>query len=167
MGPDPSNKALREGLKQLDDMAPLFVTVGEYMLEATRERFIRGVSPTGVPWIAKKQSTLERYKKMGYGQFTKPLWGPSPDTTGLRDQVHYFSGRDYAVIGSAKPYAAVMQFRANAGAFGRTKRGGPIPWGRIPARAWLGISKDDERTIAMNVEEYLSRPLGGSVRVRW
>jgi hypothetical protein len=34
-----------------------------------------------------------------------------------------------------------MHFGAKQGAFGRTSRGGPIPWGDIPARPLLPIDE--------------------------
>jgi phage gpG-like protein len=37
-----------------------------------------------------------------------------------------------------------MHFGARQGAFGRTRRNGPIPWGNIPARPFLPISENGE-----------------------
>ena len=53
-----------------------------------------------------------------------------------------------------------MQEGAAKGAFGNDKRGRPVPWGRIPARVWLGISAADETAIVEIAEEYLAGELG-------
>lgn len=54
-------------------------------------------------------------------------------------------------------YAAVMQGGAAQGAFGRTSRGGPIPWGNIPARPFLGLSDSDRAGVLEIIAEYLGR----------
>ena len=150
--------SIREAMQRLTDMTPIYRSIGEYMRQSMRDRFAKGISPNGSAWAPKKESTLARYKKLGYGQYAKPLWGPSPDGSGLRDQVFTSPARNHLLIGSSKPYAAVMQFGAAKGAFGN-RSGRPIPWGRIPARAWLGVSDEDERAIVFIVEEHLASDL--------
>ena len=59
--------------------------------------------------------------------------------------------------GSPMVYAAAMQFGAAQGAFGRTRRNGPIPWGNIPARPFLGISADDETNILGALAGWIER----------
>jgi phage gpG-like protein len=46
---------------------------------------------------------------------------------------------DEVRVGSGDIRAGTHQFGAGQGAYGRTKRGGPIPWGDIPARPMLPI----------------------------
>jgi phage virion morphogenesis protein len=148
--------ALREAMTRLTDMTPTFQDVGEYLRRSTTARFQRGIDPQGRPWAPKSAATLERYKRLGYGVLTRPLIGKSRQ---LSTNVVLNVGRDRAEVGSNAPYAAVMQFGAARGAFGQTSRGGPIPWGRIPARAWLGISTEDEQAIVGIVEEHLDGTL--------
>lgn len=63
------------------------------------------------------------------------------------------------MIGSGQEYAAVHQFGAKAGSLwqGRDKRGrrAKSPWGDIPARPYLGLSKQDEQSILDIVQDYL------------
>ena len=148
--------AIREAMQRLTDMTPIFQEAGEYLRRATAVRFKSGISPEGKAWAPKKPSTLERYKRLGYGSLTRPLIGPSRQLSG---NIVLNVARDRAEVGSNAPYAAVMQFGAAKGAFGSDSRGRPIPWGRIPARAWLGISSEDERAIVEIVEEHLASDL--------
>lgn len=151
-----SRQALIETAHLLDDMTPVHAEIYEYMLRATKKRFQQGVSPDGTPWAPKSQATIERYKKLGYGALPKPLVGP---TKRLGNEVQGSYDRKGVVIGSALIYSGAMQRGAAKGAFGRTKRGGPIPWGRIPARVWLDISRDDDAAIVEIAEEHVAGKL--------
>ena len=61
-----ARKALREAAARLDDMTPVYTDIGEYLLEQRRARFRSGTDPEGKPWAPKRQSTLDRYKRLGY-----------------------------------------------------------------------------------------------------
>lgn len=152
------SEAIRKAMDQLDDMTPLFQRVTEYMIEETRERFVTGTAPDGSKWAPKKQSTLDRYKRLGYGNLPKTLIGPGKR---LSREVVGAASRSGAVIGSALIYSRVMQEGAAKGAFGSDRRGRPIPWGRIPARVWLGVSAANETAIVEIADEYVDRALGG------
>lgn len=154
-----SRQALRDAMAALDDMTPVYRDIGEYMVEATRKRFQKGVAPDGTKWPAKSEATLERYKRLGYGTLRRPLIGPGK---ALSRQIKQFVSRGGVVVGSALIYSGVMQDGAAKGAFGTNSRGRPIPWGRIPARVWLGISRDDETAIVEIAEEHLARKLNAS-----
>jgi len=149
--------AIRRAIETLQDMTPVYTDIGEYLLTAHRERFAKGVDPDGKPWAAKSAKTLERYKRRGYGSLGRPLIGPSK---ALSRQIVRFVSKDGVVIGSAQVYSGVMQDGAAEGAFGKTKRGQPIPFGAIPARRWLGLSAENEREIVNIVEEHLAADLG-------
>lgn len=151
-----SRAALRKAMAELTDMTPIFSQIGEYMIEATRKRFIKGVSPSGAAWAPKKQSTLERYRRLGYGSLTRPLIGPG---RALSRQIQRVVSKESVTIGSSLIYAGVMQDGAAKGAFGKDSRGRPIPWGRIPARTWLGVSAEDDAAIVAIADEHLQRAL--------
>ncbi len=140
-------KAARE---VLDDLTPIHQDIGEYMVEATRERFRRGEAPDGSKWAPKSALTLARYLAAGDGARPNPLIGPSRR---LSTEIARFADRGGVEIGSALEYSGVMQHGAAQGAFGRDKRNHPLPWGTIPARVWLGISDTDERNILDIVDE--------------
>jgi len=147
-----SKKALRRAADLLGDMTPVYQDVGEYMLEATRDRFRKGEAPDGSKWPAKSAATLDRYKRLGYGTLNRPLIGPSKS---LSRQILRFVSADGVTIGSNLEYSGVMQFGAAKGAFGTDSRGRTIPWGRIPARAFLGLSDADEEAIIDIAEEHI------------
>lgn len=151
-----SRQAIREAIALLEDMTPVYTDIAEYMVNATRQRFAKGVAPDGTAWAPKRQSTLERYRRLGYGALSRPLIGPG---RALSRQIQRYVSRDGVVIGSSLIYSGVMQEGAAKGAFGSDSRGRAIPWGRIPARVWLGISREDETAIVATVEEHLQGKL--------
>ena len=148
--------AIRYAIQSLEDMTPVYQDIGEYMIEATRRRFIDGRAPDGSLWAPKSQATLERYRRMGYGSLGRPLIGASK---ALSRQIQKIVSRDGVVIGSAQIYSGVMQTGAARGAFGADRHGRPVPWGRIPARVWLGLSPVDELYIVEIVDEHLEQIL--------
>lgn len=148
--------AIRRAMATVSDMSPIFADIGEYMVEATRSRFRTGTAPDGTKWPAKSATTTERYKRMGYGSLTQPLIGPG---RALSRQIQRIVAPDHVVIGSSLIYSGVMQDGAAKGAFGSDSKGNPIPWGRIPARTWLGISATDTASIVDIVDEHLGRAL--------
>lgn len=154
-----ATEAIRRTTAALDDMTPIHRDVVEYMISATRDRFAKGVSPDGTAWAAKKQSTLDRYKRLGYGNLRRVLHGPSRQ---LSRQIIGDATKTGSVIGSALIYSRVMQDGAEKGAFGNDRRGRPVPWGKIPARVWLGISPTDEQAIVDIAEEHLEQHLGSA-----
>lgn len=148
--------AVRGAMAVMTDMTPVYLDIKEYMIEATRKRFVDGKDPEGNAWAPKKASTLERYKRLGYGTLNRVLIGPGKALSRQIVGQHSSAG---AEIGSALIYSGVMQDGADKGAFGRDRRGRPIPWGRIPARAWLGISAEDGRQIIGIAEDHVADQL--------
>jgi len=155
---DAARAAIREAKALLADMTPIFQDVQEYMVEVTRKRFSTGTAPDGSAWAKKSEATIARYKALGYGALRRPLIGPGRR---LSREISGVSTREGAVIGSSLIYSRVMQEGAERGAFGTNSRGRPIPWGRIPARVWLGISAQDEREIVAIAEEHIQSKLDG------
>lgn len=154
-------EALRETAARLDDMTPLHQDIAEYVVEATKERFKKGIAPDGTAWAPKSPVTLANYLAKGDGNRPDPLIGPSRR---LSSEIASFATRDSAEIGSSLEYSAAMQGGARKGAFGTGKRGQSIPWGDIPARVWLGLSEEDEHSILDIADEHLSDAIGGGVR---
>lgn len=134
------------------NLLPAFQDVGEYLVEATKARFREGKGPDGVAWAPKSPATIARYRARGDGNLTKPLIGP---TRRLSSEISYGASPGGVAVGSSLIYAAVHQLGARKGEFGKTSRGAPVPWGRIPARPFLGIDRDDERNIVEIFEEHL------------
>lgn len=74
---EPTRTALKRASDLLADMTPVYRDIGEYMLEATKKRFLAGEAPDGSKWMPKSQATLDRCRRLGYGSLTRPLIGPS------------------------------------------------------------------------------------------
>jgi phage gpG-like protein len=139
----------------LSDMTPAFQDIGEILIDSTIQRFAQGVSPDGARWAPKSPVTLKKYGARTSNRIdVRPLFGPSG---ALSSQIFANPGPDSVQWGSPMIYAAPQQFGAAQGAFGRTSRGGPIPWGNIPARPFLGISAEDEVNILDSLAEWLTR----------
>lgn len=153
-----SREALRRAAEALGQagMRPAYEEIGEYMIRATEQRFQQGVAPDGTKWAAKRPATLERYKRLGYGSKPRPLIRSGA----LAGTVQKFVSPGGVLIGSSLIYSGVMQDGAARGAFGKNARGRPIPWGRIPARVWLGLSAADDAAIVAIADEHVAAALG-------
>lgn len=148
----PITEALTRSRERLDDMTPVFESIGNYLIGATRERFGRSEAPDGTKWLPKSAVTLARYKARGDGARPHPLIGPSKR---LSREIIAYATKANVEVGSNLEYSGVMQDGAAQGAFGRDSRNHPIPWGTIPARRWLGLSANDEVQVIGIAEEYL------------
>jgi phage virion morphogenesis protein len=136
----------------LADMTPAMEEIGEALTASTQDRMQAGLQPDGAPFAPRSPVTLARYEKAGI-RYGNPL-----NVSGiLRGGIFPQASADQVRIGSNAIQAAVMQFGAAQGAFGRTARGGPIPWGNIPARPFLGLSDTDRTSIGDIVNEWLER----------
>jgi phage virion morphogenesis protein len=144
---------------RLGDMTPVMQEIGEYLVASTRGRFPEGRAPDGTAWAPKSPTTLKAYGARKSNRVdTRPLFGPSGT---LSRNIFYRAFSDGVEVGSDRIYAAVMQFGAAKGAFGQTSRGGPIPWGNIPPRPFLGLSEVDEGNILAIIGEWAARAAEG------
>ncbi len=130
------------------DLSPALRDIGEHILKNTEHRFNTQQDPDGKPWTPLSPTTLKRKRN----NRDKILTGRGHLRGNLADQL----GRDYVEIGSPFKYANTHQFGARKGAFGKTQRGAPIPWGDIPARPFLGVSGDDRRAINAIITDYIA-----------
>lgn len=147
---DIDDESVRAALDRLigraEDATPAMREIGELLVERTRARFRHGQAPDGAPWAPLSPTTLARKRD------PRPLFGESRR---LSSEIAYKAGSDFVEVGSSLVYAAVHQFGAAQGAFGRTRRGAPIPWGDIPARPFLGLADDDRRDVLAILAEHL------------
>ena len=152
--------AFAELSQRLTDFSPVMADIGELMIESTKQNFVEGSSPDGIPWAAKSQATIDAYKARGDTPNVRPLIGASKSLS-----TTIFAQSDAASVswGSNMVYSGVMQFGAAAGEFGATigrdKNGREFftstPWGNIPARPFLGIGADDQVAIIKTIEDWL------------
>jgi phage gpG-like protein len=157
-----ADAVLAELERRLLDKTELMQDIGELMVESTRQNFVVGTSPDGIPWAPKSQATLDAYEARGETVSTKPLIGPSKT---LSTTIFAQPTPTSVAWGSNMIQAAVMQFGAQAGQFGarigRDKNGRDfimsIPWGDIPARPFIGVGTDDRDAIIATTKEFLER----------
>lgn len=117
--------------------------IGEELIDSTRHRFSTATDPEGNKWpLNSIFSTLLNEKKPG----DKPLLGETGNLSKLINA--QLVGNNALEVGSILEYAAIQQF-------GGTKQEFPHLWGDIPARPFLGISNEDERTILEIIEDHL------------
>lgn len=128
--------------------------IGADMQKEVQLRFRNTTDPEGERWASLSiASTLERALN---GRDTlrrgdKPL----NDRGILKNSITWRSNHRMAQAGTNVPYAPTHQFGARRGTYGRTRRGRPIPWGDIPARAFMGFSRRQKEKYAQWVRDYI------------
>lgn len=162
---DELNRELREMSARLTNLAPFWQDVGELLQVSTERRFVTQTAPDGSKWAANKPITIERWL-MREGLEGKAAERATARKRILRQSgalstsIAYRADADGVQITSGLKYAAVMQFGAPQGIFGRSRRNKPIPWGTIPARPYVGISDKDRQGIAETLDEHLTGGFG-------
>jgi phage gpG-like protein len=113
--------------------------LGAVLAAGVARAFNDEVDPvSGAAWADLSPVTIARRAAAGHD-------GKKLDVTGgLRSSFAVDIDGDTVTVGANKIYATTMHFGAKRGAFGRTRRGGPIPWGDIPARPLLPVSGQGE-----------------------
>lgn len=143
---DIDDRAVRAALDRLirsaDDLTPAMRAISETLADSAERAFDEQRDPaTGQAWAPLSPVTLGR-RRGGGGRILQ-------DTGRLAASITARHGRDYAEAGTNVIYGATQFFGARKGAFGRSGRG-PIPWGDIPARPYLGVG-DDERDEILDI----------------
>lgn len=168
--------------RKTSDMSPAMRGMGELLVASTKERFTSGKAPDGTPWAPNKATTINAFLqdkgrkkdkltgkkgnwKKGYtrkGRLSAKSWGiigaKRPligHTRRLGSHIHYRATKNSVFVGSSLVYSAVQHFGAQKGSLGRTRRGGPVPWGDIPARNYLGLSAIDRHNLIHYISRYL------------
>lgn len=168
--------ALRGLINATGNPGPALKAIGEILAESTKRRFETSTGPDGQRWPENSPVTLLGHLSSFKGSFNKKrtptggrnlsasgirrLAGKKPligETKSLSTLINYQVHGNELVVGSPMEYAAVQQFGAKRGQFGKTRRGAPIPWGDIPARPFLGVSIQDRQDILDILREGLDR----------
>lgn len=135
--PDPSDlsrigRLLADLIARGENPEPAYRSMGEDIADHIAQNFENQSGPWGDAWDRLSPVTLS---KPGRGQNAEIL----RDTGRLRNSIQVAADSSGLTVGTNVIYAAVHQFGAKKGAFGRTSRGAPIPWGDIPARPFFPI----------------------------
>lgn len=149
-------RRLRGLLEALDDshLAKVLGDIGQNLVEGTRSRITKSEDWTGASFAANRDVTLARKRGL------RPLIDSG--TFVSHRLFHRVAGHSVE-IGANAIQAAVLQFGARKGQFGNTKRGAPIPWGNIPARAYFPLAGRSNTLVPAareevhtTIEEYLA-----------
>lgn len=164
------NRNVLDALNQLagrvDNLAPALSEIGERLAESTQARFNTSTGPAGQRWAPNSQATILDYlrgpkdaprsgiygkksgkltsKGAGIAMNKKPLI----DSGLLRDHIDWQLIPGGVAIGTDR-FADAWDSGAAVHQFGSIN-------GKIPARPFLGVSDDDERTILDIVAGYLA-----------
>lgn len=132
---------LQQKLKEVEEalgdahLTLLMDTIGEQLVEEIRRRIKTNRQWGGGQFAPNSAVTLAR--KRG----TQPLLD---SRVFVSNRLYHHPSARSVVIGASALQAAVLQFGAKKGQFGRTRRGAPIPWGDIPARPYMPITDSGE-----------------------
>jgi len=144
-----ARQLLNELKTRLGDLGPVLEAVGQITQSGTQQRFVDQRGPDGQAWAPLSAVTLARRRKAGRGaQILR-------DTGRLMNSISYRVGGESVSVFTNVIYAGTHQYGARKGAYGRTRRGAPIPWGHIPARPFLGYSSEDNEAVIEVLQGYL------------
>lgn len=154
--------------RRLSDMTPVMKVIGEIVRTSVVRNFEKGGRPK--KWAPLSKTTLARRKKGGGILRVQGFAG------GLMGSITARAYPDKVVIGTNKIYAAVHQFGAKKGQFGRVPvarkigsagRSGAtlysrgwlmsVPWGDIPARPFLMVQDEDWGEIKKTLGRFILR----------
>lgn len=138
-------KKLQSVAARLKEPRRLYALLGEELKKIHDERFKAEKDPNGKPWKPLTAKTLERKRK--HGKSLKIL----RQDGNLANKTAYNILDDGVEFGSPEVYAALHQFGGKAG------KGRQVT---IPARPWLGVSKENEYSLLKKAAAHLQKTLG-------
>lgn len=144
-------------IDRMDNPVPFYKSVGEHLVNSAKANFDREAAPDGTAWTPLMQSTIRRRMKNGQ----TPIQILTA-TKRLKASIIYQLEADGLKVGSPVEYAAIHQLGgvinrpARTGkAFGRDAVALPAYTITMPARPYLGLSRDDEVEIIELAEAWL------------
>ena len=152
------NRQLQKALKRLvrtgADLTPAMREIAAVLEDSAHESFDEQRAPDGKRWqdLSDIQKSRRRERGTWPGQILQ-------ETGRLAGSVNSSFDAASAVAGTNLPSGKTHQFGAKQGEFGRTRRGGPIPWGDIPTRPYLGRSRDTDEEILEAIERHFENAL--------
>jgi phage virion morphogenesis protein len=141
---------LNRAAARFDEMKPLYELIGEVLIRSTKKRFSDHEAPDGTKWRPRSPATLAKYGAKKSNSITAD---PMTFSEELLRSIARAAEQDQLLIGANRVYAAMMQA-------GGTKAQFPHLWGDIPARPYLGLSKQDISDTIAETEEWLGDGFG-------
>ena len=150
-------KRIAELLSQLHDRMttgkkPLMNDIGETVLESIQENFQQQGRPKRWDSLSKKTTIPHRERTNRWPGNILNREG----TSGLLGSIAQQPTDDSVAVGTNKIYATTMHYGAKKGAFGKTRRGAPIPWGDIPARPFMMLQSNDVDAIKQSILSFMT-----------
>lgn len=159
-GADAVRERLREISSRTSNLSGVLKSVGDRVVEQTKRRFESGgPAPDGTPWQPPKSPNPKRIRTLTVSGH-------------LRDSIHYqMRGQSAVEIGTNRVYAAIHQLggRTSPHIIRPLTKGGlfwpgakhPMksvrhPGSVIPARPFLGLSRENSAEIVGLINEYIS-----------
>lgn len=164
------SQRLRELMDALTRKTPMYDAIGDMMINWADENFRGQHAPNGTPWQVLTPATIRARMKRGRAQISILR-----ETGLLRGSLNHVASEQGVSVGSSSIYGAIHQFGGTidkkAGsrwmAGRRFAKRDKAPDGAevairahtitIPARPYIGVSKDQEGIIAEEVEDWLTR----------
>lgn len=119
---------LADAAARVRNMRPLLDAIGATLADNARLTFRDQADPWGRTWAPLSPVTVARRRGSG----AKALL----DTGRLRNSITHKADADTVTVGTNVRYAPTHQFGARKGQY---RARPPIPWGNVPARAFLPI----------------------------
>lgn len=142
-------RAKRAMVKLVDagaDTGPAFEEIGSALLTSTQQRFEDEQSPTGKSWKALSPATQDRPTSRNSTRGGDHILRHKGLLAG---SITYLASRNDVALGSNRVQAAIHQL-------GGTDDMAPGPAG-IPARPYLGVSREDEGEIGEILRDYFDQ----------
>lgn len=128
-------------IKRIENTGPAMREVADVLADASERAFRDEADPeTGALWDPLSAVTIALRPQRAGGKILL-------DSGIMAASILTDYGDDFAAIGTNHPAAPTHFFGARQGEYGKTARGGPIPWGDIPARRFMGVGPTDEEDI--------------------
>lgn len=155
-------------IERMDNRRRFFADVGQLLVDSTHERFRSQTGPDGKPWTPLRPNTIKAREKRGRSAIRI-----LSERGLLSGSINYRTTNDSVSIGAVPEYAAIHQLGGTINKAAGTRwmagrrfaRRADAPDGRdvaikahtitIPARPYLGISKEDEEDIFDATERWL------------
>jgi len=157
--------ALQSLYDALGNIDPVLKEIGEVLVDSTKQRFKTATAPDGTEWEDNAEVTILRYlrfksgktsfkKKGGLTKKGRQRFASKRPGTGeskkLGEQIFYNVKNGVLEVGSPLIYSATFHFGAKKGQYGKG-----VPWGKIPGRKVVGLSKEDQTSINDIIPRYL------------
>lgn len=159
---------LGEIARQIDDLSPAMLAIGELLTESTKQRFSTSTAPDGSKWAPNAPATVLARLNQIKGAYTKAgKLSKKGATVAMSKKPLVASGLlqdsfSYQLTGGGQGVEIGTNRFANEWEGGTALFHWGSRDGSIPARPIVGLSAGDESAVLDILDTFLWSPLGGS-----